>query len=257
MDESYMYGEISTPFKLSNSSSSAVQHHRNNRKKRPSRRDDEDVLEQFSIPGIVAPSSPPLSHHHHHHSISAAEEEDGEKELKPKKKQQETTGAVKYEEGEEGGTTCRACKVGYFVTKDAFVDKIAAVIRKYAFVLSRQALIHAIYELSQTQREIIINDGEDDPGEWTHDEIEHHLFNCMTDSGLIFLKQISDLKDELTSLQKMLWKTNADGTREMDKNVFSVWFATQKQIKDFLSMAPEKTLAFNPKLSIQLSTRKA
>lgn len=164
---------------------------------------------------------------------------------------------MKQEDEGQGEVTCRACKVGYFVTKDTFVDQIAATIRKYAFVLSRQALVHAIYELSQKQRETIINQGEDDPGEWTHDEIEHHLFNCMTDSGLIFLKQISDLKDEVASLQKMLWKTNpADGTRKMDKEVFSVYLATQKQIKDFLSMAPEKTMAFNPKLNIQLSTRR-
>jgi hypothetical protein len=243
MDESYMYGEreISTPFKPAGS---IEQRHKPQRKKKTSR--DEGII--YSIPEITS-SSPPSSL-----SIDLQEDEGCDYKPPARKKHKE----VKYEDlGEEEGTTCRACQVGYFVTEDAFVDKIAAIIRKYAFVLSRKALIHHIYELSQTQREVIINSGEDDPGEWTHDEIEHHLFNCMSDSGLIFLKQISDLKDELNSLQKKLWKTNADNTQEMDKNVFSVWFATQKQIKDFLSMAPEKTLAFNPKLSIQLSTRKA
>lgn len=248
VDDSYMYGERETTsvhFKRPAIDSPSDKQQRRQRKKRTPRDEDEDGT--FSIPSVVVVVDPPLSS-----SSSAVEQKYLHQQL------------IKYENGGEGGggggggeTTCRACKVGYFVTEDAFVDKIAAVIRKYAFVLSRQALIHAIYELSQTQRETIVNEGEDDPGEWTHEEIEHHLFNCMTDSGLIFLKQISDLKDELTSLQKMLWKTNADGTREIDKNVFSVYLATQKQIKDFLSMAPEKTLAFNPKLSVQLSTRRA
>ena len=161
---------------------------------------------------------------------------------------------VKTEEG--GEITCRACKKGYFVGKDEIVDRIAMTIRSYAFVVSRPALIDTIYKICEFYRSKAVTAEEDDPGEWTHEEIDFHLFTCMTDPGLICLKQISDLKEELESLRKVLWRTNPDGTREPDKNVASIYFATQKQLKDFLTMAPEKTVAYNPKLDVQRSSRK-
>lgn len=152
---------------------------------------------------------------------------------------------------------CRACIHGYFQRKDSkLVGIIARLIRTYAYSISLDALLEEIYHAGERDREETIAGGEEDPGEWTLDEIEYHLFNCMKDPGLFCLKQIIDLKRELDSLGKHLWKVNADGVREPDKNVFILLFQTQKQIKDFLTMAPEKTISFNPRLNVQHHSKK-
>lgn len=160
---------------------------------------------------------------------------------------------------EGGGITCRACKRAYFVNKKGskLVPRIAKLIKDYAYSMSTEALIEEIHYIGEAERQEMIEDGEDDPGEWTNKEIEYHLFNCMTDAGLFSLKQINDLRDELGELGKHLWKNNPDGTREPDKHVFGLFFATQTQIRQFLTLAPEKTISFNPRLNVQLSSKKA
>lgn len=162
-----------------------------------------------------------------------------------------------HKEKKENGVNCRACKKGYFVRKDSsLVKSIGTLIRQYSYSISLTALIDEIYIIGEAERRRMIADGEEDPGEWTEEEIEYHLFNCMTDPGLLCLKQLTDLKGELVSLHKHLWKMNSDGVREPDKNVFGLYFATQSQIKQFLTLKPETTVSFNPRLNVQVSSRK-
>lgn len=160
---------------------------------------------------------------------------------------------------EERTTKCRACAQGYFSKrKDSkLVKDIAKLIRIHAYSISLDTLLDAIYEAGEEDRQATIADGDEDPGEWTTEEIQYHLFNCMKDPGLFCLKQIIDLTAQLESLNKHLWKTNEDGVREPDKNVFLLMFQTQKQIKEFLTLMPEKTISFNPKLNVQHHSKKA
>jgi hypothetical protein len=158
----------------------------------------------------------------------------------------------------EREVTCRACAHGYFSKrKDSkLVKDMARLIRIHAYSISLDTLLEAIHEAGEEDRQATIAEGEEDPGEWTHEEIQYHLFNCMKDPGLFCLKQIIDLTAQLESLNKHLWKKNEDGTREPDKNVFLLMFQTQKQIKEFLTLTPEKTISFNPKLNVQHHSKK-
>jgi hypothetical protein len=157
------------------------------------------------------------------------------------------------------GKQCRACKKGYFTKKDSkLVNVIAKLVKDYAFAISPDHLINEIWIVGEVEREAMIKKGEGDPGEWTKEEIQTHLFECMQDPALMALKQILVLKKEMHKVEKRLWQLDPDsGEKVINEKAFKLFFALQHQLKTFHSFAPEKSIGFNPKLNVHSKLRKA
>lgn len=153
---------------------------------------------------------------------------------------------------------CRACKEGYFAKQgNRFVEAMAHLIKTFAYNMHTSSLVDCIYRLAEKERQETIENGDADPGEWTREQIEYHLWTCMTNFELFSIKQLQNLKTHLTMSENSLYYMDEEGNVQQDEfKKFQIYFGLQNQIKHFSNTAPEKSNSFNPKLSVHSSSRK-
>jgi hypothetical protein len=154
---------------------------------------------------------------------------------------------------------CRACSGGYFINENSrFVDAIAKIVREYTYTISPVALIDHVYEIGAKERAEVLNRDGVDIGDWSKEDVSHHLFNCMTDLNLWGLKQIRDLNFFLEKIKDDLYYIDPDTGAQMpnDKN-WKLMVMLQSQIKTLMTVAPERAISYNPKLVVHSTARRS
>jgi hypothetical protein len=156
------------------------------------------------------------------------------------------------------GVNCRACRLGYFVnSENTLADQTAEFVRKFAYSISLPALIEQVYKIGEEERRRTIEQGFPDPGEWTREDVEYHLFYCMTDMTLWNLKQLNDHKRLLTSLKNQLFDKNTEtGEIVANEKVWKLMIQVETHMKNLWTVVPEKAVSFNSKLIEHSSKRK-
>jgi hypothetical protein len=158
-----------------------------------------------------------------------------------------------------GGGECRACRLGYFVEQTRLTAAISEFVKKFSHNISVQSLINEVYALGQHERMIVIEEsGGVDPGEWSREDVEHHLFYCMSDMSLCFLKEVHDLKLLLKTIKDhVITRNDESNSLQLNEKNLRLMMQIQTQIKVLLTTAPEKSVSFNPQLAVHSSKRKS
>lgn len=149
---------------------------------------------------------------------------------------------------------CRACKVGGYFTANwdsDFADKMALLIKESAYSMRLEALISEIYELGQKERAFVLKTKEVDLGEWTKEQIEYHLFNCMTDLSIWMLGESRNLRLLMRRLRNRWFEIDEGEDEEVvvnEKNI-KLYFLAQNQYKQLLTTQQEKSYTFNDMLT--------
>ncbi len=168
--------------------------------------------------------------------------------------------AAQPDEAEEEGFAhrqCRACKMGYFTDDDRLTEEIGQLVRQFSHNISIYTLIDQVYELGQHERKRVLEESGEDLGEWTREEIEQHLFFCMTDMTLFFLREIHDIKCILTLIKNQAIGRDAEtGELVISEKNLKLMMQLETQVKVLLTTAPEKSTSYNPKLFVHSSKRK-
>jgi hypothetical protein len=141
---------------------------------------------------------------------------------------------------------CRACREGYFVGRTTGLQTaIANIVKDYAFSVSLPILIDEIYILGDKERETMISEGKDDPGEWSREDIYNHLFYCMTDFTLFILKEVKHLQSIIDRTKDSIFVMDDSGNPHLDEKAAQQLLKLQLQVKALMNTAPEKSVSFN------------
>ena len=152
---------------------------------------------------------------------------------------------------------CRACRSGYFILPDnKMADAIAELIRKSLYDVNFADLLQNIYEAAEKERATYIEGGSADPGEWPKEQIEYHLFNCMTNYSLYCFHRIQKLRRYETVLEDQLFIEKDDGALVVDDKVLNSILKIQSQMKTLWTAAAEKSPSYNDKISEHSGLRK-
>jgi hypothetical protein len=146
---------------------------------------------------------------------------------------------------------CRACRVGGYFTGEwetDFASKMALLIKNHSHSMNREALISEIYDLGQKERAYILKKEKVDLGEWTKEQIEYHLFNCMTDLSIWMIGESRDLRLLMKRLKNRLFEVDEEEIVANEKNI-KLYFLAQNQYKQLLTTPHEKANTFNEMLT--------